>query len=274
VPELPEVETVCRDLKKELRSDRELSSIEFFRQSLRYDLPHAKAKLWQPQALLDVRRRAKYIVFDFGEQCLVSHLGMSGSWRTFSGDHQKHDHIQLKFHGGTRLVYNDPRRFGFFHIFSTEELESYLEGKNLGPEPLIDREFNWNRIEKYKGSLKRPIKVLLMDSTFVVGVGNIYASEALHWSRISPLQLAEDLSKAQWEKLIHWIQEVLKDAIALGGSSIRDYSHVNGGGGSFQWSHMVYGRTFQPCAQCDEPISCTVLGGRSTFWCSVCQPLL
>lgn len=295
MPELPEVETVRRDLEKNRRPDDPLDRLQFFREDLRFPLPLQIAKHWQPQVLGEVGRRGKSLLFHFGDKVFLSHLGMSGNWRVENETSAskslvkvdpsapspteplllKHDHICLQFRSGRRWIYSDPRRFGFFLHFSKPEFASYLSRKNWGPEPL-KKNLTFEQLLENNGAVTktRPIKEVLMDPRFVVGVGNIYASEILYWAGVHPLQPTSAITSDQGSRIIYWMQEVLKDAIALGGSTLRDFSHVNGGGGSFQWSHMVYGRGDQPCVQCEEPISCTVLGGRSTFWCENCQPLL
>jgi formamidopyrimidine-DNA glycosylase len=269
MPELPEVEVVKKGLSKLLKSGDLVSKIEFHRDNLRNRLPKQKLKMVKKQSILAVRRRAKYLLIETSDYILLSHLGMTGQWREYK--HPKlHDHISIYMQSGLTLVYNDPRRFGVFDIVDKAVLSKDPRLTILGPEPL-ENDFNADYLYKVTRQRKIPIKSLIMDQKVVVGVGNIYASEALYFAGIRPTARSSKLTLRQCEDLTVSIQNVLKQAIRQGGSSIRDYVDTNGESGSFQENHAVYGRQGEPCLKCRGAIRAKVLSGRNTFWCVNCQ---
>ncbi len=270
MPELPEVEVVKEGLKKLIKPSDPIEKIEFLRKDLRWKLPHAYVEKLKGQKILNLVRRAKYILFETERFYIISHLGMTGSWRNDS-HLQRHDHIVLTLVSGLRLVYNDPRRFGVFDIIVKDKLPNDKKFIHLGPEPLLEDQFNAAYLYLKSRKRKIPIKSFIMDQKVVVGVGNIYASEALFLAGIRPLASASRLTKVQSETLVKSIQKVLHQAIDLGGSSIRDYKQANGESGSFQDHHFVYGRHKQTCHRCRGLIRSQVLSGRNTFWCVKCQ---
>ncbi len=271
MPELPEVEVVKEGLKKIIKSSDSVKNIEFLRKDLRSPFPFKIAAQLPGQKILKLHRRAKYILFETKDYFIISHLGMTGSWRKEQKTQKVHDHIILTMISGVRLVYNDPRRFGIFDIIEKEKLKNDKRFRILGPEPLNEDEFTADYLFKTTRQRKIPIKSLIMDQKVVVGVGNIYASEALFHAGIRPLARAEKLKKMDCERLVPAIQKVLAQAIELGGSSIRDYVQANGESGGFQDNHYVYARSAEPCRKCRGAIRSQILSGRNTFWCVNCQ---
>jgi formamidopyrimidine-DNA glycosylase len=218
-----------------------------------------------------VDRRAKYLLIGSDAGTLIVHLGMSGSLRIVSSDvpPRPHDHWDLLIDSGKVLRFHDPRRFGSLHWVAGDPLEHPLLAK-LGPEPLsadFDAEY------LYRATRKRSvaIKQLLMNSQVVVGVGNIYANEALFRAGISPRRAAGRLTRAQAQALVHAIKSVLKEAIKIGGTTLRDYVNASGTPGYFKQKLFVYERAKQPCRVCKTPIKQIAQGQRSTYWCATCQ---
>jgi formamidopyrimidine-DNA glycosylase len=218
-----------------------------------------------------VERRAKYILIVLDEVTLMVHLGMSGSLRLLpSGTPPRpHDHWDIVLDSGQALRFHDPRRFGSLHVIAGNPLEHPLLAK-LAPEPL-SAEFDGEYL--YQATRKRAvaIKLLLMNSQIVVGVGNIYASEALFRARISPRIAAGRLTRAQAEALARTVKEVLAEAIEIGGTTLRDYVNAEGTPGYFAQKLFVYERARQPCRVCKTPIKQFAQGQRSTYWCPTCQ---
>ena len=277
MPELPEVELVKRQLVESLELPQKILKIEFSKFDLRNPMPRKQAGIIQNQVIVSLERRAKYILFKFESGAmLVTHLGMTGSWRfaSESDPTQKHDHVMIRLCPSKgaktelRLIYNDPRRFGFFEF--CEKKQQSLLLKNLGPEPL-DSEFSGPLLHARIRPLKSPIKSVIMNSRVVVGVGNIYASEALFRGKISPFRKASRISLKQSVDLVRAIKDVLSLSLESGGSSIDDYKHVSGKSGEFQNLHQVYNREGLACKVCAGIIKKKVLAGRSTFWCPRCQ---
>lgn len=277
MPELPEVELVKRQLIESLELPRKILKIEFSLFDLRNPMPRKQKHLIENQRILSLERRAKYILFKLSSgDTLVTHLGMTGGWRFVSENDppQKHDHVVIqlgprqKEQGSMKLIYNDPRRFGFFE-FCEKKRQSVLL-KNLGPEPL-DSEFTGALLHTKIKSLKSPIKSIIMNSRIVVGVGNIYASEALFRAKISPFRKPSRIKPTQSEELVQAIKSILSLSIQSGGSSIENYKHVSGQSGEFQNLHKVYDREGLSCQICTTPIKKKVLTGRSTYWCPDCQ---
>ncbi|MBY0383650.1 hypothetical protein K2X05_00700 [bacterium] len=178
MPELPEVEVVTEGLRKIIKPSESIKEIKFLRKNLRNTLPTKSIKDVLGQKILGLERRAKYILFETPDHWLVSHLGMTGNWRNENTILKAHDHIVLTFNSGTRLIYNDPRRFGIFDIIEKKKLEKDKRFSILGPEPLNSNQFNEDYLFKTSRKRKIPIKSFIMDQKVVVGVGNIYASEA------------------------------------------------------------------------------------------------
>ena len=272
MPELPEVEIVCRNLSEILSPPAKLTGSHFWRKDLRYKIPVAKIQKLKGKTLKTIKRRAKYILFDFGETVLISHLGMTGSWREHRGElkalsPQKHDHVALCFGKNQWLIYNDPRRFGFAEVISSKNIFKYFTKYGIEPLEITDVS---NIIEVFS-SKSAPIKSVIMQQDYLVGVGNIYASEALFKARIHPLRRACDISDKEYKLLLKQIQKILTDAIEHGGSTIQNYRNAKNQPGEFQQRFAVYDRFGLECPQCRAKILVEKVAGRSTFFCSTCQ---
>ncbi|MFT5127919.1 MAG: formamidopyrimidine-DNA glycosylase [Rhodothermales bacterium] len=273
MPELPEVETVTNALRPHLLGQRILR-VETHTPRLRHPLTIADSAEILDSPICGVRRRAKFVIVEAasGHGILV-HLGMTGSCRIEAPDapRRKHDHVDFFLENGQVWRYNDPRRFGIVqaHPLNEDGLpEGYFD--TWGPEPL---EEYFDAAYLYAASRNRrcPIKSLIMDNKCVVGVGNIYASEALFRAGIRPQSRADALSKPKSARLVSEICGVLTDAIAAGGTTISDFRQVDGNEGKFARALAVYGRESAPCHSCETPIRKLVIGGRSTFYCPRCQ---
>lgn len=272
MPELPEVEIVKNGLKNHFQKHSQIEEVLFLRPNIRNPLPLKKIKSIFGQTVLSVERRAKYILIEIGDSYIVSHLGMTGAWRVENSSKNKklHDHVILRTSSKSYLIYNDPRRFGVFDLVKKHLLSQDKRFLNLGVEPLT-LDFNaLYLLEKAQNKITT-IKQFIMDQRIVVGVGNIYASEALFDSKVSPLIQAKDLKKEILEELVISIRRTLEHSLKAGGSSISDYSSVDQKKGSYQDNHQVYGKKDQPCPKCSHPIFMQVIAGRSTFWCVKCQ---
>lgn len=273
MPELPEVETVRRGLEPVMTGQR-IMRADIRREGLRWAFPENMAARLEGQRVERLRRRAKYILVDLsGGESLIIHLGMSGRMLISDGDALiKHDHVVLNMENGKRITFNDARRFGMMDLCTTTALDEHRMFKGLGPEPLgntFDAEFLKARL---KGR-KMPIKSALLDQKIVVGLGNIYVCEALWRSGIPPTQLAGDVSAKTMNHLVPTIRDVLTEAIAAGGSSLKDYKQTDGELGYFQHSFAAYGREGEACKKqgCEGVIERIVQSGRSTFYCPECQ---
>ena len=274
MPELPEVETVLQALKPHLVGDS-FSEINTHVSKLRTRLDLTDRPELLHQKITGLRRRAKYIILEMENGYkLIIHLGMTGSWRVESRslERSKHDHAEFYLASGIILRYNDPRRFGQLIVIEpTEDITSHKLFANLAPEPL-NKEFDVAWLKNACRNKKKPIKSLIMDNAMVVGVGNIYASESLFWAGINPLKPAGSLSSERLKRLVKAIKEVLTKAIEAGGSTIKDYSSVNGEEGYFSRQLMVYAKGGEKCSKCRKgTIRHTNQSGRSTYYCPVCQ---
>jgi formamidopyrimidine-DNA glycosylase len=272
MPELPEVETVCRGLAAVLEA-RVLQRLDLRRQGLRFPFPDGLAARVEGRRITAVRRRAKYILIHLEDGgVLIGHLGMSG--RMVIGPAaglvlETHDHVVFHTDDDMVVRFNDARRFGFLDYARVEELDRHKLLETLGPEPLGNAFSGPVLAEKLAGKLS-PIKAALLDQKIVAGLGNIYVSEALFFARLSPLRLAGTVTGAQAEKLVAAIKDVLTRAIAAGGSSLRDYVQTSGELGYFQHQWAVYGKEGTPCpgCTCDTGIQRVVQSNRSTFYCA------
>lgn len=282
MPELPEVETVRGGLAPAMVGAR-LVRVEQRRENLRFPLPHNFAARLAGQRIIALSRRAKYLLADLEDgQVLVMHLGMSGSFRIDASvpgafHHPRntltaHDHIVFHLDHGGIITYNDPRRFGFMDLIPRPELASHKLFKDMGIEPLGNELSGAALLRLFEGKFA-PLKAALLDQRLVAGLGNIYVCEALHRARLSPLRTAGSLKPAQSERLAAVIREVLGEAVAAGGSSLRDHRQTNGALGYFQHSFRVYDREGEPCPhiECAGIVERVVQSGRSTFWCRTCQ---
>jgi len=280
MPELPEVETVMRGLAPYM-SDSLIDHVTLNRADLRFPFPDKFIENLQGHAITHLSRRAKYLLLHLNnKKILTVHLGMSGSMQIFENaqdyQHKKHDHVVLRLtspqYGAIIIAYNDPRRFGFMDIIAADHWQQHKFFAHLAPEPL-GNDFHADYLYKALESKKTSIKQALLDQKIVVGVGNIYACEALYQAQISPLQRACDVPRLKIERLVPIIRKVLQAAIESGGSSLRDHIQVDGSLGYFQHHFHVYGRTGQYCGhkKCESKstpcIQRIAQGGRSTFYC-------
>lgn len=270
MPELPEVEITTQTLNKIIQPPVVVEEWIFYRKDLRNKIPINKIKKLNGSRLKKISRRAKFIIFEFEEHSIISHLGMTGYWRIENKNWQKktHDHIAMKLTDDKFLVYNDPRRFGEFDLFKNSDVHQRFS--EFGPEPL-EENIDLALLTKTFKKLNTAVKVALMNQKYLVGVGNIYASEALFRSGIKPQKKASLVTAAQYEKLWSEVKKVLLESIQAGGSSISDFKNSYGEKGDFQNRFLVYDREGQLCKTCHEPIKSLVLGGRSTYWCRSCQ---
>lgn len=269
MPELPEVETIRTGLEP-LISGHSICTVLVRQPQLRYRIPDELAKLLSGQTIQSLERRGKYLLLQVEQGTVLIHLGMSGSLRfvTTAQDPERHDHVDFILDHGI-LRYRDPRRFGLVLWYpAAESTHRLLE--RLGPEPLGDDFTPAYMLNKAKGS-KRAVKNFIMDSQVVVGVGNIYANEALFLARIHPLRLAGTLSIQDWEELQRNIVAVLNAGIKAGGTTLQDFVNGSGKPGYFQQQLLVYGRDKAPCPECGEELHKEVIGQRSSWFCPVCQ---
>ncbi|MFC6688268.1 bifunctional DNA-formamidopyrimidine glycosylase/DNA-(apurinic or apyrimidinic site) lyase [Jhaorihella thermophila] len=282
MPELPEVETVRRGLAPVMEG-QVIARADINRPDLRWPFPDRMAERLTGRRVERLRRRSKYILADLdGGETLLIHLGMSGRM-TVSGDplgrfvhdhpaRQKHDHVVLHMGSGARVTFNDPRRFGAMDLFPTEAAEAHRLLTGLGPEPLGNAFDEPYLVAALKGR-QTAIKAALLDQRIVAGLGNIYVCEALYRARIDPRRKAGRIAAGRVTALVPVIRQVLQDAIAAGGSSLRDFRQADGELGYFQHSFDVYGREGEPCRTpgCAATIRRIVQGGRSSFYCPKCQ---
>jgi len=270
MPELPEVETTVRGVAPHV-SDQTITAVDVRNPSLRWPVPHNLASLIVGHNVHSVSRRAKYLVFQFPSGSLLVHLGMSGSLRIVdpSTPLKNHDHVIFSLSNGMQMRYHDPRRFGCV-LWCDSDLEQHGLIAHLGPEPLCD-EFDATYLYQRSRGRKLACKLFIMDSKVVVGVGNIYANEALFAAGIDPNKAAGKLTKPACERLVEEIKKVLAAAIAQGGTTLRDFVNSDGQPGYFKQTLAVYGRGGEPCVSCKEVLKETRLGQRATVFCRRCQ---
>jgi formamidopyrimidine-DNA glycosylase len=281
MPELPEVETVCRTLRRHTVG-RKIEQVHVVQPRLRWpvDIP-TLTKTLTGATITGVRRRAKYILIDMqpagdGPQAVVAiHLGMSGIVRVVAQDvpMRKHDHVVIALMGGREMRFNDPRRFGSVHCFDAQQEATHPRFLGLGMEPLDAHTFDGHRLYALAKKSSRALKTFIMDAKVVVGVGNIYASEALNRCGLSPRKAAHRLTKAHAHALVDAIVTTLEDAISQGGTTLRDFSDADAQVGHFAHRLRVYNRAGMPCACGQGTILRIVQDNRSTFYCRSCQRL-
>ncbi len=270
MPELPEVETTLRGLAPHLLGQR-IAQVAIRHPQLRWPIPKGLAQLLKDETIRGVRRRAKYLLVEFDQGTLILHLGMSGSLRILpvGTPPQKHDHFDLVLEGGTLMRLRDPRRFGAV-LWQAGDVAQHPLLAGLGPEPL-EKEFDADYLYQATRRRNAAIKQVIMDSSIVVGVGNIYANEALFRAGIRPLLAAGKLSRPRCAALAKAIKETLRAAIKAGGSTLRDVTNSAGEPGYFQQHYFVYGRAGEPCSKCGTVIRQIRQGQRSSFYCPQCQ---
>ena len=285
MPELPEVEVLKRSLQKKIRF-RKIIRIKINNRNLRYKVPYSIGRNLKNHVVNNISRISKYLIFhiNFSKKLLI-HLGMSGTIHLIEKNNkntnasfyhssylpQKHNHIEISFNNDIKMIYNDPRRFGYFKLLK----ENYLLEKpiiNLGPDPFSSK-FNFDYIKNFIYKKKINIKNLLMNQKFVSGIGNIYANEILYYCKLRPTKTVNQLSKKNILNIILQTRKVLNKAIILGGSSIRDFKKTDGVLGSFQKNFKVYGKSNAQCPRhnCDGYIQKILVSSRSAFYCPKCQ---
>lgn len=269
MPELPEVETTRRGLAPHL-TGRIVTGVEQRRAGLRWPFAPELRALLPGQRIDTVRRRAKYLLLDTDAGSTLLHLGMSGSLRVLPADLPStvHDHLDIGLDGGRVLRFNDPRRFGCALWQPPGETHALLRG--LGPEPLSDA-FDGDWLFAKSRGRTAPVKAFLMDQRVVVGVGNIYAAEALFAACISPLRAAGKVSRARYAVLADEVKRILAYAIERGGTTLRDFIAPDGAPGYFELELQAYGRGGEPCPRCGRPLREAAIAQRTTAWCPACQ---
>lgn len=270
MPELPEVETTCRGIAPHL-TDHRISRLKIHNRHLRWPVTRELEKALPGQTIIAVARRAKYLLVTLDSGTLIVHLGMSGSLRLTAANETrlKHDHIELLLDSGQCLRYCDPRRFGAW-LWTTDAPENHPLLASLGPEPL-GRQFSAKYLLTHLQKRKQPIKTSIMDSHLVVGVGNIYANEALFMAGIHPQRSSSSLSLEECSLLVREIKAILASAIRRGGTTLRDFVGGDGKPGYFAQELMVYGRGKAACKRCQTALQEIRLGQRTTVFCPACQ---
>jgi formamidopyrimidine-DNA glycosylase len=286
MPELPEVEIVRQSLLKNIKG-KKINKVLVRNRNLRFKLENSFEKKLKNKFILNIKRFSKYLIIELENKsfCIV-HLGMSGtihilkkrrdnlptntSFYNSPNLPKNHNHVEL-FFKNMKLIYNDPRRFGYFQFLNNfNSLKKKF--KNFGPEP-FDKKFNSKYLINYFKKKDKNIKNFLLDQNFVSGIGNIYASEILYLSKINPSLPAKYLKKNQCKNIVINSRKILKNAIKKGGSTIRDFKNIKGDQGNFQKEFKVYGRDKQNCKRfsCSGTINKITQSNRSTFWCEICQ---
>ena len=269
MPELPEVETTRRGLAPHMEG-RRITTVTLRRPDLRWPIPREITALLPQQKILAVRRRAKYLLVDTEPGSALLHLGMSGMLRVLPAATPiaAHDHVDIALDSGCVLRFTDPRRFGCLLWQPAGETHSLL--RELGPEPLSDH-FDGDFLFALSRKRKAPVKTFLMDQSIVVGVGNIYAAEALFRAGIAPTRAAGSVSRERYARLALAVKEILAQAILRGGTTLRDFLNADGAPGYFAQELFVYGREGELCKVCGRRLRGDRLGNRATAWCGHCQ---
>lgn len=275
MPELPEVETVCRGIANKI-DQKNITRIDLRRPNLRFVIPADLPPTAKNQKVIRIHRRNKYALIDLDNNITIMiHLGMSG--RILFHDTpefkiEKHDHVLFYIDDGSVMILNDPRRFGMVDMIATDQLNTHRLIKNIGFDPFDDALTAQWLFDKFKGK-KTTMKAALLDQRIIAGLGNIYVCEALFRTHIHPATPAGTLKKKTIVELLAHVRAVLSEAIDAGGSSLKDYVQTTGELGYFQKEFQVYGRTDQPCVVCQTPIERIVQSGRSSFFCPICQSI-
>jgi len=269
MPELPEVETTRAGLAPHCEG-RIIRNVTLRRPDLRWTIPGEIKKILPTQTILQVRRRAKYLLLDTEPGSALLHLGMSGCLRVLQKKcrAEKHDHVDIVLDNETVIRFTDPRRFGCLLWQPAGETHSLLQ--HLGPEPLSDL-FDGDFLFKRSRGRRTPVKHFLMDQAVVVGVGNIYAAESLFRAGIAPHREAGKISRASYQALADAVKTILHYAIERGGTTLRDFLNADGAPGYFEQELFVYGREGQACKVCGKPIQDLRMGNRASAWCKKCQ---
>ena len=269
MPELPEVETTRRGIAPYV-TGHVVQRVLLRRKTLRWPIPRALTTKLPGQRIEAVERRAKYLLLHTEAGSALLHLGMSGSLRIVDPalSPRTHDHYDIVLDSGRALRFNDPRRFGCLLWQNPDEVHPLL--RELGPEPLGDS-FDGDWLFALSRGRSAAVKTFLMDQSIVVGVGNIYASEALFAAGVRPKRAAGAVSRARYARIATEIRRILDYAITRGGTTLRDFLAPDGAPGYFEQELMVYGREGEPCKTCGTPIRAQLVGQRMTYWCPRCQ---
>ena len=274
MPELPEVETVCRALSKVIKNST-IKKIEFYRKDLRWQVKDNLEVTLKNNIFIDPYRRGKYILIPTNtDKIFLIHLGMSGQIRIKKKDIvQKHDHMRLIVENNNKhfiITYNDSRRFGYIDLFKKKELREHFLLSKIGVEPLgreLTTEYLQNNFKKRVINIKNA----LIDQKIIAGIGNIYASEILYKAKINPLRKVNSLSQNDLNSIITFTKIILKKSIDVGGTTIRDHMQPDGSLGYFKQKLQVYGKVNEKCKTCNSFIVKEVISNRSTFICRHCQ---
>lgn len=275
MPELPEVETVCRGIRPHI-TGRKIIHLTHSGKDLRKPVPYEDIKAYiADSTIIDVRRRAKYLIVETANgNLLIIHLGMTGNLGIFSPRIEPHLHCHLRFllSDGMELRYTDVRRFGSIGVVKRGDVV-HLEDtffKTTGPEPFSE-EFNSDYLYNLSRNRSIPVKTFIMTNQVVAGVGNIYANESLFMAGIHPKRKANTISQKRYRQLVSSIRKVLEHAIECGGSTISDYVNADQEAGYFQMNFKVYGKTGENCCTCNHDLSKMMIGGRASYYCANCQ---
>lgn len=271
MPELPEVETTCNGIRPHIVG-KKITDVIIRQNQLRWPITKNLRERLLGLKIESVSRRAKYCLLQTNStETVIIHLGMSGSLRISNIDQpaEKHDHVDFIFNDNTVLRFNDTRRFGAI-LVTSEPIAKHKLISQLGPEPLSE-EFTGFHLYRLSKNRKATVKSFIMDGHNVVGVGNIYASEALFMAGILPTRAAGNISLKRYQKLAECIKIVLQQSIDQGGTTLRDFVNEQGKPGYFQQSLSVYGRVNEPCINCSSPIKQLKIAQRASYFCSVCQ---
>lgn len=283
MPELPEVETIKNGLVPHI-NNTVITDIIIRQNKLRWPIPSNIKTILNNSKIIKIERRAKYLLFytelnksnnNIKNNILVIHLGMSGTLQLvdFNTKLKKHDHVDFILNNNKILRYNDPRRFGAIFTLNTTDtnnIDNHIRFKHLGPEPLT-KYFNSKYIYNLAQNRKTPVKNFIMNNSIVVGVGNIYATEALFYAKIHPAKPINQISLKQWEVLVSEIKKILKKAIKSGGTTLKDFINLDGKPGYFKQELAVYGKDKQACTVCNSKLQSIKQQGRTTVYCNTCQ---
>lgn len=268
MPELPEVETTRRAISN--FEGKVIKSSKVNNPNLRWKIDKNFEAIVRNFQIEEISRRAKYIIFKSDTYSMLLHLGMSGSLRILdraSNQFKKHDHVEFFFED-KKIIYNDPRRFGSIHL--AKDIKSHFLISKLGIEPL-EKKFTGSHLFNICSKSKAPIKSLIMNQKNVVGVGNIYACESLFEAKINPFKESCCLSEGECASLVKCIKKILRNAIKVGGTTLKDFYSADGSAGYFKFKLKAYGREDEDCLVCNDRIMKTVQNQRATYYCSTCQ---
>jgi len=270
MPELPEVEAICRGLKTKILNSK-IITVTIRNSKLRRPIPKKLCKFLPKQVIKNISRRGKYILLETKIGTLIIHLGMSGTLQIKPKNHliNKHEHFNIVFANNLSLCYTDPRRFGAI-LWTTKNPLQYPTLKNLGPEPL-KKNFTGNYLHQKAKSKKCAIKLFIMDNKIVTGIGNIYANEILFAAGVNPSHKVHTIPIIQYHKIVEETKKILSLAIICRGTTIKDHTDSTGQKGSFQNKLKVYGKHNQPCSKCKTKLVAVKIGQRATVFCPRCQ---